>query len=339
MTATTCASLTTTMWVIYGVHNNTADSWADTQPTTTSSLTDIDACVVVVSDNAYGGATTHENLAKLTRGQTKESISSLFCHQLSASACGAYELPTLTGFHLDVVNHGTQRHCRKRHGVSGNDIRRGCADYLHPRLEAFGSEDVSLLSICIMKESDARRSVWIVFYRRYIRGYAVLIALEVNKTVPTLMSTATMAAGDTSKVVAATRFGLLYNKLLMRLRRSDLIEVGRRHVAATWGGWLVLLDAHYPTPSLCALEEIDELAVLETDRRFLPVGSLTCVTAQAFDFAAYNCRTYIKYTYVKDGFDGLLDLWLGRSALHLEGIRALFGTLQTLLSKKGSANY
>src|ERR1044072_6726149 len=46
---TVTTTITTTVWVVYSVHNDTADTWAYTHVTTTTSFTDLDVLVLVVT--------------------------------------------------------------------------------------------------------------------------------------------------------------------------------------------------------------------------------------------------------------------------------------------------
>jgi hypothetical protein len=45
------ATVTTTVWVIYGVHDNTTYAWANTLATVTTSRTDLNVLVLNVTDD------------------------------------------------------------------------------------------------------------------------------------------------------------------------------------------------------------------------------------------------------------------------------------------------
>ena len=50
-TDTMTAAVTTTVWVVCGIHNNTTDSWADTFTAHTPSFTVLNVLVLFVTDN------------------------------------------------------------------------------------------------------------------------------------------------------------------------------------------------------------------------------------------------------------------------------------------------
>ncbi len=50
-TNTVTTTVTTTVWVISGVHNDTTDTWALTLVAVTTSFTDLDVLVLFVTDN------------------------------------------------------------------------------------------------------------------------------------------------------------------------------------------------------------------------------------------------------------------------------------------------
>jgi hypothetical protein len=45
-------TVTTTVWVIYGVHNHTANAWANTHAALAASRTDLDVLVLLVANTA-----------------------------------------------------------------------------------------------------------------------------------------------------------------------------------------------------------------------------------------------------------------------------------------------
>ena len=51
LTGTVPTTVTTTVWVINSVHDDTTNSWADTHATLASGRTDLDVLVLFVTDN------------------------------------------------------------------------------------------------------------------------------------------------------------------------------------------------------------------------------------------------------------------------------------------------
>ena len=84
-----------------------------------------------------------------------------------------------------------------------------------------------------MQQRDARRAVRVVLDGGNLGGHAVLVALEVDDTVTTLVATALMASGDAAVVVAAGMLLQRRNKRLLRLAPGDFRKVGNHHEAAS----------------------------------------------------------------------------------------------------------
>ena len=122
----------------------------------------------------------------------------------------------------------------------------GAADDPHPRLQAFGSEDVSQLAVVVLDERDSARSVRIVLDVRHLGADAVLGAAEVDDTVHPLVT----AAAETDRglalvvppAVAVQRrekalFGLL-------LTVGDLGEIAHRSVPSSGARRFEMPDSH-----------------------------------------------------------------------------------------------
>jgi hypothetical protein len=50
-------TVTTTVWVVYGVHNNTTYRWANTHVALTTGFTDLNVLVLLVAYNAKASGT------------------------------------------------------------------------------------------------------------------------------------------------------------------------------------------------------------------------------------------------------------------------------------------
>ena len=100
-------ALTTTVGVIAGVHNGTADGGTDALVTGLTGLTNLDGVVLVVTNLTDGSLAVQTDNANLTGGQTNLSNAVFLCDQLCKGTCGTNELCALAGVELNVVNEST----------------------------------------------------------------------------------------------------------------------------------------------------------------------------------------------------------------------------------------
>src|SRR5688500_9409114 len=158
--------------------------------------------VILVADDADGGVAAHVHLAHLAGGQTEGGPVAFASHELRADAGGTDHLAALAFLQLDVVNHRAERDLRERQSVPDEDV--GILARRHHRADgqAVRSEDVALLAVHTVEQSDVRRAVRIVFDRGDLRGNPALVALEVDLAVLLLVSSADEAGGDAAPAVA-----------------------------------------------------------------------------------------------------------------------------------------
>ena len=132
----------------------------------------------------------------------------------------------------------------QRQRVAGLDVGVNARHHDIAHLQALRLEDVALLAVNIVQQSDACVAVRVVLDGSDLRGHAVLVALEIDYAVTALIAATLMTGGDATVIVAA---GLLRQRLqqrLFRLAGGDVGEIGH-HLEATAGtGRLVLLDSH-----------------------------------------------------------------------------------------------
>src|SRR5699024_9950153 len=96
-TANGALALTTTVGVIAGVHNRTANGGTPTHVALAAGLTDVHVLVIHVANLADGSDAVQRDVAHLAGGQTNQSVAVLFRHQLSHVAGAAHQLAALTG--------------------------------------------------------------------------------------------------------------------------------------------------------------------------------------------------------------------------------------------------
>jgi hypothetical protein len=150
--------------------------------------------------------------------------------KLRTGAGAAHQLTAATLVQLHVVDRGARRDVLQGQRVTGLDVGfRTRLDHV-AHGETLGCQDVALLPIRIVKQSDARRAVGVVLDLGDLGRHAVLVTLEVDDPIPALVTAALVASGDTTIVVAATlalersherAFGLGPREVVKRLRRHE----------------------------------------------------------------------------------------------------------------------
>src|ERR1035437_7130448 len=98
----------------------------------------------------------------------------------------------------------SERDVLQRKRVAYQDVGFGPAHDLLADLEANRLNDVALLPVGIVDESNARAAVWIIFNGRNGRRNAVLVALEIDHAELLLMASALVADGHATGAVAST---------------------------------------------------------------------------------------------------------------------------------------
>src|SRR5690606_35578527 len=104
---TVTTTITTTVWVIGCVHNDTTYTWALALQTLTTSFTDLDVLVLFVTDRAHRCGASQVDQADFATWQFDLSVVAFFCHQLSASASRADDLSATAWLQFDSVDNAT----------------------------------------------------------------------------------------------------------------------------------------------------------------------------------------------------------------------------------------
>src|SRR3954447_26043632 len=97
-------ALATTVRVVDGVHDHTADGRALALPPHPAGLAPVDVRLLGVADLADGGAAAHVDVAHLTGGHPQLRAGAFLGDELGAVAGGAGDLGTATGPELDAVD-------------------------------------------------------------------------------------------------------------------------------------------------------------------------------------------------------------------------------------------
>ena len=193
------------MRVVVGVHYRTTNSGTEAHVALTTGLTDLHICMIGIANHANGSHAVAGHVAQLAGGQTNHALAVLLSHQLSADACGTNQLCALARVQLDVVDHGTNRDVLNRQAVARLDVGILGGDDLVADLQTLGSEDVCLLAVLILDESDVGRTVRVVLDGLDFCENVELLTLEVNDTVLLLVAAADVANGDAAFLTFSRR--------------------------------------------------------------------------------------------------------------------------------------
>ena len=100
-------TLTTTVGVIAGVHDRTANSRTNALVSGLTSLTNLNSVMVGVTDLTDGSLAVQTNDTNFTGGESYLSDAVLLCHQLCSCTGRTNELCALTGVKLNIVDNST----------------------------------------------------------------------------------------------------------------------------------------------------------------------------------------------------------------------------------------
>ena len=225
-------SLTTTVGVIAGVHDRTADRRTDTLVSGLTCFTYLNGIVLDVADLTDG------SLAIQTDPTDLAGRKSYLCHavsllgdQLSHSTCGADELRTLTGVDFDVVDNGTNGNVGDGQRVAGLNICVCAGVNDIPCSKSLGSDNIALGSLGILKQCDISGSVGVVLDTN--DGVCVsILTLEVDDSLLDLVSAASVTDGDATVAVTACMLLLGYDQALFGSEFGDLLERRNGHVSS-----------------------------------------------------------------------------------------------------------
>jgi len=148
--------------------------------------------------------------------------------------------------HLNIVHDSAQRNQTQRHTVAEVWLNSRTTLNYGTSLQAFRSNDVPLLPISILNESNAAASVWIIFNVSHSARHTVLIALEVDNSVHALVTTTTMLRGELTLIVSAALLLVADDQFLLRSLATvgNFSEIADRRSTATRSHWLVKSNTH-----------------------------------------------------------------------------------------------
>ena len=222
--------------------------------------------MVQVPDLTNRRSTVLVDAPHLSRRQLDRSVGAFLGHELGGSTCAADELSTFPDLQLDVVDHRPERDVTQGEGIPGLDVSllAGRDDVSH--VEPNRSENIPLLSVPIMQQSDAGRTVRIILDRRHLGGHSILLPAKVNDTVPLLVPAPTMKTGLPATIVAATTFVQGRQQRALGRFFTNLAEVQHALKTSSSRGRFVLSQSHTSD----SFKEVDAAAGRQGNVRLLP---------------------------------------------------------------------
>src|SRR5215467_899863 len=126
--------------------------------TRTPGLADTAVLVIQVAHLSDGCHTEDVYTALFTGRQTYQRIVALFSHQLGACPRAPHHLTPTPFFQLNVVNGGAGRDILEGQRIAWPDISLRASHYPIANFELIRCDDIALLAIQVVQESDARRA-------------------------------------------------------------------------------------------------------------------------------------------------------------------------------------
>ncbi len=134
--------------------------------------------------------------------------------------------------HLDIVDYGTHGDVGQGQRVAGLDISVGTACNGVAYGKTVGSDDISLLAVLILNESDKRASVRIVLKSENSSVHALLISLEVDYSVFSSASAASVTNGYSAVAVSACGLFEGSKKALLGIDLGKAAVIGNSHLTS-----------------------------------------------------------------------------------------------------------
>ena len=101
------------------------------------------------------------------------------------------------------MNLRAQRNVSNRQSISGQNVGIFSARDHPAYFQAHRSDDVTLLAIQVRNQRNIRRAIRIVFDLGDASGYAILVTLEIDHPIETLVAATASSHGDAPIVVAS----------------------------------------------------------------------------------------------------------------------------------------
>src|SRR5687768_4081926 len=309
------AARTTTVRVIDGVHDFTADLRALSHPPAVTGLSVRDQLVLGVAHGTDCAEAVAVDEAHFGRGHAKRDILTLLGDDLELRARGASHLAARAGLQLDVVHVGAKRNFLQRKRVADAAVRARSGNDLVADGQSLRVQDVALLPVLVLDQRDSRGAIRIVLDLTHGRRHAELVALEVDDPVHALVTTADATHRDVSMIVASAGLGERLHQRLLAVAARDLGKIRDAARARALRDGLELTNSH----CLC-LENVDRVTVFQGDNRFLPVRTTPDDLSDAAILAAVVRGPDTGHSDAEELFDRRPDVGLGRVRVDAERV-------------------
>ncbi len=180
--------------------------------------------MVFIAELPEGSITLTEHHAHFTGGEAQRYIVTFLGDNGCTKTCRADKLSTATEGELNVVDHQPKGHFLQRQSIAALDGSIRSADHGGPYGQSLRSNHVALLAVGIEYQGNVCTAVRIVFDSLDSSGNAVLVALEIDNTICTLMATASTANTDAPESIPTSLLGKADGQGLLRLAGSQLAE-------------------------------------------------------------------------------------------------------------------
>ena len=151
-------------------------------------------------------------------------ILSFLGHQLTITSCTSDDLATLSHFQFDIVNQRACRDVTQGKGIARFDVSRRACDHLYPYVKLRRSENIPLLPIDIMKESDPGGSVRVVFDGCHFGRNFSFVPFEIDEAILPLVASSAMPGRDPSIAVPSSSLLHREKEALLRSEGGDLLK-------------------------------------------------------------------------------------------------------------------
>lgn len=160
--------------------------------------------MVAVADDADGAVASFVEAANLTGAHFDESPATIAVGKDCALSGGACDFAATTWKEFDVMNFRSERHFGKWHGVADFWCGGVTGDDTCSVSKTGWRENVGFRAVLVLNQGDAASAVGIILDTNYGGFHVALVALKIDKTIVTLMTTADVTCGDTACIVPST---------------------------------------------------------------------------------------------------------------------------------------
>jgi hypothetical protein len=237
-------SFATTMRVVDRIHDDTANMRASPLPSGPTGLANTNIFMVRIANLPDRRHASRKNPTHFARPEPYLNILAIAAHDLSRSTRTTNQLSALPRLQLDIMDRGTQGHAGQWQSISNANLSAETGLHDIPDLQPDRRQDIPLLSVLVVHQSNTGRTIRIVLKRGNGARDSALVPTKINLSVEALMSTPTESYRCPPLVVsrtgAATERG---QRFLWPLLREIL---GRHcgHPAAPRGSRLEYFNSH-----------------------------------------------------------------------------------------------